>query len=93
MWCAEEIYAAVLYQELMNERLLNWWIQRDIQAEAEKITVQGRKWQINSRESKLNSDQRRQIAVRKGFIEGEDSVYIGKWKRNILLNYPKLKPT
>lgn len=41
-----------------------------IHAEAEKITVQGRKWQINSRESKLNSDQRRQIAVRKGFIEG-----------------------
>lgn len=41
-----------------------------IHTEAEKITVQGRKWQINSRESKLNSDQRRQIAVRKGFIEG-----------------------
>lgn len=58
------------YQELMNERLLNWWIQRDIHAEAEKTTVQGRKRQINSRESKLNSDQRRQFAVRKGFIEG-----------------------
>ena len=72
-WCAEEIYAAELYQELMNERLLsNWWIQKDAgdNAEAEKIIVQGNKWQMNSRESKFNSDQRRQIAVRKGFIEG-----------------------
>ena len=31
MWCAEEIYAAELYQELMNERLLkNWWIPKDM---------------------------------------------------------------
>lgn len=45
-------------------------------AEAGEIIVQGKKWQIN-RDSKLNSDQRRQIAVRKGFIGGEDSVYVG----------------
>lgn len=44
-------------------------IREIIHAEAEKIIVQGKKWQIN-RDSKLNSDQRRQIAVRKGFIEG-----------------------
>lgn len=40
-----------------------------IHTQAKDITAQGRKWQMTGRESKLNTDHKRQAAARKDFIE------------------------